>query len=392
MKAIIIGAGIAGLAAARGLQRIGWEVQVYEQAAVLKPLGAGLVLSANALKALKVLGLLETVLKAGQPLHNFSILDKKGRVLTHTNHLQLGKRFGIQSAISIHRGDLQEALLQLPHPLTVHTNQRFKSLVQDWEQVSVNFEDGTSDAADLLLACDGIHSAIRQQLVPQAKKRYAGYTCWRGVTNQYPANLNPHSATESWGAGDRFGLVPLSRDRVYWFACLNAARPQDPAMKAIGLPELQQRFGNYHTPIGELLQLTPPQALLWNDIIDLEPLTTYTYGRIALLGDAAHATTPNMGQGACQALEGTAVLMAQLAKYPLGQALAEYNRLRVPRAGGIVNRSWQLGKIAQLTHPVAVWLRNKALQLTPRSFSDKQLDELLGISLEQIPTPIISTY
>lgn len=392
MKAIIIGAGIAGLSAARGLQRIGWEVAVYEQAAVLKPLGAGLVLSANALKALKVLGLLDAVLAVGQPLHQFSILNKNGQVLTHTNHQLLGKRLGIQSAISVHRGDLQEALIQLPHPLPVHTGKRFKSLEQDEGQVTVHFQDGTSDSAELLLACDGIHSAVRQQLVPQAKKRWAGYTCWRGVTSQYPENFDANSATESWGAGDRFGVVPLSDDRVYWFACLNAARPQDPNMQAMEIPQLQQQFTNYHAPVHELLALTPPAALLWNDIFDLEPLPTYTYGRVVLLGDAAHATTPNMGQGACQALEGTAVLMAQLAKHPLEQALAAYNKLRVPRASSIVKKSWQLGKIAQLEHPLAVWLRNKALRLTPASVNTKQLDALLGITLAEIPAKEIAVY
>ena len=390
MKAIVIGAGIAGLAAAKGLQRIGWEVAVYEQAPLLKPLGAGLVLSANALKALRALGVLEEALKIGQSLNHFLILNKKGKILADTNHLLLSQRWGIQSCISLHRGELQQLLLESIHPLQVQTGKRCKALVQDEQGVKVTFEDGSSDRADLLIGCDGIHSAVRhsavnEQLAPQAKKRYAGYTCWRGITSQQPAGLHQQQATESWGSGNRFGIVPLTNNRVYWFACLNAAQPQDPAMKAMGMQELQKHFNDFHKPVQELLQLTPPEALIWGDIIDLEPLSTYTFGRVVLVGDAAHATTPNMGQGACQALEGTAVLMALLARLPLQEALKEYNRQRVPRASGIVKQSWQVGKIAQLANPAGVWLRDHLFPLIPQSVNNRPLEALLGIELADIP-------
>ena len=385
MKAIVIGAGIAGLAAAKGLQRIGWEVQVYEQAPELKPLGAGLVLSANALKALRALGVLEPVLKAGHPLNNFRILSHKGQTLADTNHLLLSREFGIQSCISIHRGDLQQVLLEETHPLQLHTGKRCQSLVQDKAGVTVTFNDGTSATADLLIGCDGLHSAVRQQVAPGAKKRFAGYSCWRGVSLKRPVGMNQQQATESWGCGDRFGIVPLSHERVYWFACLNAPAAQHNNMKAMGIKELQKQFQHYHQPVQELLQLTPPEALIWNDIMDLEPLSTYVYGRVVLVGDAAHATTPNMGQGACQALEGTAILIAQLARLPLQEALKAYDQERVPRAGAIVRQSWQLGKIAQLENPLGVWLRNKLLPLVSQSVNDKQIKSLLAIELPEIP-------
>lgn len=385
MKAIVIGAGIAGLAAAKGLQRIGWKVEVYEQAAELKPLGAGLVLSANALKALRVLGLLQGVLKAGQPLNSFKILNQRGKVLANTNHLLLSEDLGIQSCISIHRGDLQQQLLEELLPLQPKLGKRCKALVQDDKGVRVSFEDGTSDWADLIIACDGLHSVVRQLVAPDAKKRYAGYTCWRGIAQGYPAGLSPEQATESWGSGDRFGIVPLKKGRVYWFACLNAPEPQDAKMKAFDLPALQKQFSGYHQPVQELLKNTPAEALVWNDIVDLDPLPTYTYNRVVLVGDAAHATTPNMGQGACQALEGTAVLMAQLAKLPLQEALQAYDRLRVGRASGIVAQSWQLGKIAHLSNPLGVWLRDKLFPLIPKAVNDKQLKTLLNVELEEVP-------
>jgi 2-polyprenyl-6-methoxyphenol hydroxylase-like FAD-dependent oxidoreductase len=385
MKAIIIGGGIAGLAAANGLNKIGWQVLVYEQVPELNAAGAGLVLSANALKALRVMGLYDPVLKLGQPLHKFTIRSRKGKVLADTNHLQLSEQFGVQSSISIHRAELQQALMAQLKPQQIQTGKRFKEFSQNGQKVTVSFDGGSSDTADLLIGCDGVHSAVRQQLVPGARKRFAGYTCWRGISLKMPAGINAHQATESWGTGDRFGIVPLTHERVYWFACLNAKLAQDPAMKAMGIEALQEQFRSYHAPIKELIGLTPPNALIWNDIIDLEPITSYTHGRVVLTGDAAHATTPNMGQGACQALEGTAVLIAQLAKLPLHKALEAYNAQRVPRAISIVKRSWQLGKLAQLSNPLAVGLRNALFPLIPQSVNKKQLKELMDIELEVIP-------
>lgn len=245
------------------------------------------------LKALRALGLYEQVLEVGQPLYNFRILNKKGKTLADTDHLLLSQRFGIQSAICVHRGDLQQVLLQELQPLKVHPAKRCKSIVQEKDSVSVTFEDGSPDTPDLLIGCDGIHSAVHQQVAPMARKRYAGYTCWRGVITSRPPSTDANKGTESWRNGDRFGIVPLTNDKVYWFACLNAPQAQDPLMKAKDIADLQNQFKDYQH-VQELLQLTPPQALIWNDIVDLEPLSTYIYGRVVLLEDAAHATTPNM--------------------------------------------------------------------------------------------------
>lgn len=385
MKAIIIGAGIAGLAAAKGLQRLGWELYLYEQAPALKPLGAGLVLSANALKALQALGLLEAVLEKGHALHHFSILNKKGKVLANTDHLQLSRGLGIQSCLSIHRADLQQLLLQELMPLPLQLGKRCTSIKQDKNGVQVSFEDGSSDSADLLIGCDGLHSAVRQLVAPKAKKRFAGYTCWRGVTEGQPAAFNFQMATESWGNGHRFGIVPLGNDRIYWFACLNSNTIKNPELIHWGIKELKQQFKDYHAPVEAILQATPAHGLIWNDIEDLQPLRTYVYDKVVLVGDAAHATTPNMGQGACQALESVAVLIAQLAKLPLQQALQAYDKQRVPRAGGIVQQSWQLGKIAQMSHSVGVWLRDQLFPLIPKAINNKQLDTLFNIDFEEVP-------
>lgn len=312
MKAIIIGGGIAGLAAARGLQLLNWEVSVYEQAPVYKAAGAGIVLSANALKALKALGLYEAIAEVGHPIELVNVKSEKGNILSKTDLPSLAKRFDHLSSLTLHRSELQSVLLSQLCPLQVQMGKKCKSIRQSQTGVEVEFEDGELASADILLACDGIHSAVRKSVFPDVEKRYSGYTCWRGIAsarpNSHPANL----VIESWGRGRRFGIVPISKNRVYWFACLNAPRPQDPKMEKITLQDLKKIFKNFHAPIAEILENTPEQAIIWNDILDIKPIPSFTNVRVVLLGDAGHAPTPNMGQGGCQTLEDAAVLPALL--------------------------------------------------------------------------------
>ena len=384
MKAIIIGGGIAGLAAAKALQLLDWEVSIYEQAPELKPAGAGIVLSANALKALKAISLYDDVTAKGNVLEKFSILDSKGKTLSNTNHSKLSKKFGHISGISLHRTDLQQAILSEIFRIKVQTGKRCKTISQTADHVEVLFEDGKVAKGDLLLGCDGIHSVVRQSQFPEAELRYSGYTCWRGVTSHRPTSREITYATESWGKGKRFGIVPLTNNRVYWFACLNAPQARDPKMEKMGIKELQEVFSEFHEPVQEVLSLTPPEALLWNDINDLKPIPSFSKGRVVLLGDAAHATTPNMGQGACQALEDVAVLGSLLMKNDYETAFLKYDQLRVPRTHKVVNQSWQLGKMAQWENPLAVGFRNLLLKSMPASVNEKQMDSLLNVEFEKV--------
>jgi 2-polyprenyl-6-methoxyphenol hydroxylase-like FAD-dependent oxidoreductase len=200
------------------------------------------------------------------------------------------------------------------------------------------------------------------------------------VTDQLPEGFDTDQFTETWGVKGRFGIVPLAGGRVYWFACINGPQ-NDACMRAYGPEELSKAFKDFHFPIPQLISNTPREAILWNDILDFKPIDKYVYDRIVLLGDAAHATTPNMGQGACQAIEGAVILGTYMleASSP-EEAFKAYEQAKVEKAQWVVNNSWQFGKIAQLDNPILVGLRNGLFRMIPAKSTEKRMKKLLTFS------------
>ncbi|MBK9017327.1 MAG: FAD-dependent monooxygenase [Saprospiraceae bacterium] len=271
--------------------------------------------------------------------------------------------------------------------MPIHLNKRVWDFRSHDHGVDIRFADCSVVNTDYVIAADGIHSIFREMLLPTSKIRYAGYTCWRGVTpsQDFPGfknleSLNAKTASETWGLGKRFGLVPLTDGRIYWFACLNAPKAKDERLAAFGKKELLENFGDFHAPVAQVIGMTDPTKILWNDIIDFPPVNKFAFGRVLLLGDAAHATTPNMGQGACQAIEGAAILGKKLASMAdPAAAFQAFEEVRLERTSSIVSRSWQLGRLAQLANPLLANLRNFALRLVPESMNERQVKALLEV-------------
>lgn len=372
----ILGGGIAGLTAAIALRKAGIAADVFESAPQVKPLGAGLLLAANAVKGYQKLGISEQIIAKGRFLPFFSILDRDGRTITQADAEVIGRKYGVHN-FAIHRADLHEALLSELDASRIHTGKHAVKAERQADKTIVFFQDGTTHETDYLIVADGIHSAIRQQLLPGSAPRYAGYTCWRAVIDS--PGLTMKGASETWGTEGRFGIVPLANGKIYWFACVNA--PQgDPAMRSMTVAGLEHIFGKFHEPVPVILRHTRDENLIWNDIIDLKPLSRYAFGNILLIGDAAHATTPNMGQGACQAVEDAVILADELRRAGnAGSAFVAFEKRRLKRTHVIVNNSWKLGRIAQTDNSLLASLRNFLMRLIPESVNERQMKTLLEV-------------
>ena len=374
-RAVVVGGGIGGVAAAVGLERAGWDVLLLERAPEFGEVGAGVTLMANALRALDELGFGAAIRAAGHAEAPGGARTSTGRWLSRIDSSQMATELGTR-ALGIHRATLHHLLRS---PLAAEV------LVAGADVVAV--EPGSADRpavvtyqqdgavhqaeAELVVAADGLRSATRSALFPDAPPpAYQGSTAWRSVTRE--AWDGPLAVAISWGRGTEFGMVPLADGRVYWFGAANApAGERAPDEMA----EVRRRFGSWHEPIPDLLDATDPGAVLRNDIFELAtPLQTFVRGRVALLGDAAHAMTPNLGQGAGQALEDAAVLAIclQAPEVDVEAALARYDALRRPRTQALVRQSHLVGRFGQqLHHPLAVALRNTLVRLTPSTVTLK---------------------
>jgi FAD-dependent urate hydroxylase len=347
----------------------------------LKEAGAGLGVGSNALKAMRQLGLEEKLLQKSLVLSGMNLVNDQGRLITTTDSTK--GNAGLESDnMTIHRADLLHLLADALRIDCVQTDKRCVGFTrQPEDRIMVRFHDGTSAEADGLIAADGIRSTIRHKLAPAVTPRYAGYTCWRAVVADVPDGMVDPVFTAVWGSKGRFGFAPLQGNRVYWFACLNAA-PQHPAYAGFRTKELMQRFASYPAPIAELLERTDDEAVLHNDIHDLKPLDRFAYGSVVLVGDAAHATTPNLAQGAAQAMEDAIVLAHCLKAYPLSveEAFCSFEQLRLARTRRVVETSWRLGKVAQLESKLLCSARNGLFRALPAWVSERQLRFLRDVA------------
>jgi 2-polyprenyl-6-methoxyphenol hydroxylase-like FAD-dependent oxidoreductase len=375
-RAIITGGGIGGLCAAIGLHQTGIETVVYEQADKVSAVGAGLTLWANAIKALRKLGLADPVIDAGSKIERAEIRTASGRTLSRTRTGELEQLFG-EPTIAIHRADLHDILQSALPACAVRLGEKCAGFEETDERVIARFAGGHSDQADLLVGADGIQSVIREQLFPEIKLRYAGYTAWRGVVATKDESALGLTS-ESWGRASRFGILRIDKERVYWFATANTpAGIRESAIERKG--HLLQLFKGWHHPVELLLESTPADDILNNDIYDLPPMKKWGKGRVILLGDAAHPTTPNLGQGACMAIESSVVLARNISQGSnSADSLNRYELERMPRTRWITEQSWRIGRMGQLENPIACALRDFMTRVTPPKLVRKTLEKAAG--------------
>lgn len=337
VRVAVVGGGIGGLSAALALLSVGAEVSVYEQAAALGEVGAGVGLFPNSIRILHRLGVADSVIRLGAPINEWWMFDGPARsVLSH----QVAGRDGPVGSLGMYRPDLVAALAAgLPRGV-LHTGHHCIAVTQDDRTAAVTFDNGVSVEADVVIAADGIHSTLQRYVVEPGPPVFSGVVAYRGVL---PAALVPGwmwpTALVNWaGQGRHFLAFPVRAGALLnYVGFLSADEQMRESWSAPGDPAiLAAEFGDWNPWLSRLISQI--DATFWWDLSDRDPLPRWTHGRLALLGDAAHAMLPHMGQGANQAIEdgmalATLIRDADAADVP--DVLIRYQGLRRDRTARV---------------------------------------------------------
>ena len=374
-RVLIVGGGIGGLATAAGLRQAHIECEVVERTERWAPVGAGIVLSVNAMSVMRKLGMADDVARRGVELGRGAITNQAGSILGNTDFGVLRRDFG--PTIALHRAELHHALLEavgdVPISLGTSVEKISQNPARDDAPVEVRLTDGREETYDLVIGADGLRSQVRELALGEVPIAYSGYTCWRLIVN---APIGKVDMCEMWGRGQRFGIVGIGDGRLYCFAVANASRGQtDPSEGR--LERFRARFEGFGGQVPAILAaLEHPDQLIHNDLEEL-PRGDWVKGRVVLIGDAAHAMTPNMGQGAAMALEDSAVLVETLGQSgPLADRLKGFHARRGPRVRWVQNQSRRIGRVGQLEGVVACAVRNAVVRLTPDRAAEKVLRKI----------------
>lgn len=373
MSVLIVGGGIGGLAAAVALRKVGITVDVFERAPEIHEVGAALSIFSNAVKALREMGLEEQVLSLGPELWRTRFLSSSGEVLSSTNVESISEECGAAS-IMVHRAELQQMLLNELDVEQVHTAKECIGVSQDEQSAIVQFADQTEVRGDIVVGADGIRSAVAGSLFGDTGPRYSGYYCYRAVTET--PDVPKHEGHWVLLPGIQFAMLPEVRPgETYWGICRNAPLGTASSRAQRDHLELLRTIAaQMPRQYGHMVERTDPSTLLIDEVFDRLPRPRWGRGRVTLLGDAAHPTTPTFGQGACMALEDAVVLADSLRRTDnTGSALRAYEQRRRRRTRMITNLSWRYGKSLQYEHPSLVKWRTRLLRLPFAEWSSRRV-------------------
>src|SRR5271165_694152 len=350
---LVVGGGVAGLTAAAALHRHGFTTELVERQQTWHALGAGFLVHANGMRMLLSLGLAAGVENEGAVVRRWSFCDEYGDLLSETDLETLWGDLG--PCIGIKRSKLQRALL--PGIANVHCRlgTSVTSLEQDGRRVSVGFSDGSTGDYDLVVGADGIGSTVRALALTTAAPSDLGTMNWRSIAPIHPAGLT--GLQMHLGDGCMFGLVPMGAGRTYGFAYVVQPRFRDPLEGR--LDRLRNRFAKFGSRVQEYLASLERDDQVVCSAMEWMELEKWHTGRVVLVGDAAHASSPMMGQGGCMAMEDACVLAEELrASATVESALASHVGRRKPRVGWVQRHSMAVGESLTVPSPV----RNAAVR------------------------------
>ncbi|MEU7410987.1 FAD-dependent monooxygenase [Streptomyces sp. NPDC042638] len=363
-RAVVIGGGIGGLAAAAALHRTGWTVTVLERAPSLDPVGAAISLAPNGLRALDVLGIGDEIRDLAAWQGDGGLRTPGGRWLSRSSATAAADRFG-GPLVLLPRATLVDRLAALLPPGAVRTASPAALADAGDRTRPARVRAGADELeAELVVGADGVNSRVRGALFPvHPGPAYAGFTTWRVLV---PVPCAEFASHETWGPGRLWGTHPLKDGRVYAYAAATA--PAGEHAPDDEKAELLRRYGDWHDPIPAVLAAVRPEDVLRRDVHHLaQPLPAYHSGRTVLLGDAAHAMPPTLGQGGNQALEDAVVLAFPHARLRTGGGtaggadLAAYTAARLPRTTAIARRAVRAGRLGMTGNRAVAAVRNTVI-------------------------------
>ncbi|BBY30798.1 FAD-dependent oxidoreductase [Mycolicibacterium sediminis] len=346
-RILVVGAGIAGLASAVALQRQGLDVTVVEERSDTAS-GSGISIWPNALAALDEIGLGDAVRDSGGRVSAGAMRWRDGSWLRRPSPERIVTALG-EPLVVVRRSDLMARISDALVDGTVEHGVSATSFATVGRGVRVMLSDGSTRDAAAVIGADGVGSVVARHLNGTLRRRYAGYTAWRGVT-AYP--MDPDLAGETMGPGTQFGHVPLGDTHTYWFGTERA--PEGGSAPGGELAHLRRKYAEWAEPIPALLAATDPDAVLRNDLYDRDEAKVWSRGPIVIVGDAAHPMRPHLGQGGCQGLEDAAVLGHCVGlDDDLPTAFARFAAARRPRALALARESRMIGRVIN-TRPAVV--------------------------------------
>lgn len=366
----IIGGGIGGLTAALALQQSGFQAEVFEQAPVLLDVGAAIAMWPNAMRVLEHLRVSEKIIENGGVVAELRWMDQDGFLL---NRVRISH--GKTPAVALHRSDLQRTLRQALPPSSIHLGHTIVGYEQRGDKMIATFANGNSVEADFMIGADGVHSRVRSQFINDGDPIDRGYMIWRGTSPITPAEIPPATGIELYGRGKRFGIGPVGLGRTGWWASANTDQTD----------QLADLFAGWYRPVVELIETTPPASVLKTVATDRGPNKRWGLGRMTLLGDAIHPTTPNLGQGGCLSMEDALVLSGCFEKYGASEdALRNYERLRYLRTATLTRISRYYGSVGQFENIWARALRRTFLSLAPEPLAQRMMQTVFDYDASKI--------
>ncbi|QGY29241.1 FAD-dependent urate hydroxylase HpxO [Pantoea cypripedii] len=362
MKAIVIGAGIGGMSAAIALEKEGFSTTVFEAVKEMKPVGAAISIWPNGVKCLNALGMKESLRALGGNMAFMAYNDAhSGSTLTRFSMSPLVQQVG-EYPYPVARAELQAMLIDTYGRSRISFGKRVTQVEQTASGVTAWFDDGSQQSADFLIAADGTHSVIRHYVLGESvERRYAGYVNWNGLVTIDESIAPANQWTTFVGEGKRVSLMPVSGNRFYFF--FDVPLPKGLAEDRSTLKsDLKGYFAGWAEPVQRLIDTINPDTTNRVEIHDIEPFSQFVKGRVALLGDAAHSTTPDIGQGGCAAMEDAVVLAQTLAAHSLGieDALLRYQARRVERTKDLVLKARKRCDVTHAKDPAitAAWYQD----------------------------------